>query len=49
MDKKLMETFIAREWWFHHLTDDGRAQFPKPKGDDDIVSYYNDPADYILF
>ena len=37
----------ALNWWYNNLTDSGRSQFPKPKDNEDILSYYTNPAEYI--
>lgn len=37
----------ALNWW-NSLTEHGRAQFPTPNSNEDILNYYNDPAVYSL-
>ncbi len=37
----------ALNWWHNILTDAGRANFPKPKNNEDILAYYTSPADHI--
>ena len=35
----------ALKWW-NSLTNSGRNQFPTPKTNQDILNYYNNPAEY---
>lgn len=37
----------ALEWW-NSLTEYGKSVFEKPKSDDDILKYYQDPAGWSL-
>ena len=46
MDNNMLKE-IALEWW-NGLTEAGKSMFPEPNDIDDIVSYYQDPADYTL-
>lgn len=38
----------ALNWWCNTLNDDGRASFPEPKSDEDILAYYTNPAEFVL-
>ncbi len=38
----------ALNWWYNVLNDEGRASFPKPRYDEDILYYYLNPASFIL-
>jgi len=46
----LCEVIIMEEalnWWHNILTDEGRSNFPKPKDNDDILSYYTNPGENL--
>lgn len=37
----------ALEWW-NSMTDSGRASFPHPATNEDILAYYNSPSGFVL-
>lgn len=38
----------ALNWWYNTLNDDGRASFPRPRTDEDILAYYTNPAEFTF-